>query len=58
MTGRITPKPVAVAEARAVFDRARARLAADRAAGRLTPETAALLDRLWGPEPTAEHRAA
>ncbi|MGW8762333.1 hypothetical protein ACWGN5_07520 [Streptomyces sp. NPDC055815] len=53
MSTQVTPRHVAFADARAVIDRARARIAADRAAGRLTPEHAALIDDLWGPVPAA-----
>ncbi|MFE5912044.1 hypothetical protein ACFQ6B_23580 [Streptomyces wedmorensis] len=56
MSGQVTPRHVAFAEARAVIDRARLRIAADRAAGRLSPEHAALIDELWGPIPAAAGR--
>ncbi|MFE7516808.1 hypothetical protein ACFU8I_37115 [Streptomyces sp. NPDC057540] len=56
MSDQFTPRYVAFADARAVIDRARARIAADRAAGRLTPEHAALIDKLWGPVPAAAVR--
>lgn len=53
----------AYANARAVLDRARRRIAAERAAGRLAPEVELLLRRLereqrTAQQTTAEHRAA
>ncbi|MCZ9350757.1 hypothetical protein NGM36_13265 [Streptomyces mutabilis] len=42
----VIPRAQAIANARAVLDRARARRDADRAAGRLSPETELILRRL------------
>lgn len=41
MTGPVIPREQAYANARAVLDRARLRIAADYAAGRLSPEATA-----------------
>ncbi|MYX36758.1 MULTISPECIES: hypothetical protein [unclassified Streptomyces] len=54
MTGT-RDRAVCYANARAVLDAARDRLARDRAAGRLTPQQLAILDRA---EHRANHRAA
>ncbi|MGI5252806.1 hypothetical protein [Actinacidiphila glaucinigra] len=48
-------RAVCFANARAVLDAARERLARDRAAGRLTPQAAQILARA---EQRAQHRAA
>ncbi|MGW4602700.1 hypothetical protein ACWENS_05420 [Streptomyces sp. NPDC004532] len=53
MTSRITPREQAYANARAVLDRARHRIARDRATGRLTPDQAARFDCLARQQPTA-----
>ncbi|MFF8095720.1 hypothetical protein [Streptomyces sp. NPDC016675] len=42
----VVPREQAIANARAVLDRARARRDADRAAGRLAPEVELMLRRL------------
>ncbi|MFE0727063.1 hypothetical protein ACFW2X_02210 [Streptomyces antibioticus] len=42
----VIPRAECIAAARAVFDRARARIAADRAAGRLSPEHELICRRL------------
>ncbi|AVH58415.1 MULTISPECIES: hypothetical protein [Streptomyces] len=55
----VIPREQAIAEARAVLDQARARIAADYAAGRLDPDKAALIAHLWRPASApATHRAA
>lgn len=46
MTGDVIPRDQAIAEARAVLDRARVRIARDRAAGRLSPEHELIVRRL------------
>ncbi|MFC9050060.1 hypothetical protein [Streptomyces anthocyanicus] len=46
MTDNVIPYEQAIANARAVLDRARARRDADRAAGRLNPEAELILRRL------------
>ncbi|WP_326797481.1 hypothetical protein OG946_20340 [Streptomyces sp. NBC_01808] len=59
MTADVIPREQAFANARAVLDAARARLAADRAAGRLprdVEERLAALERQHSP--TAAYRAA
>jgi hypothetical protein len=42
----VIPRPVAIANARAALDQARARRDADRAAGRLSPDVVARLQQL------------
>lgn len=58
----VTPREVAFANARQVFDRACARIARDRAAGRLAPEVELRLRRLERQQrqqaPAAGHSAA
>ncbi|ALM38201.1 MULTISPECIES: hypothetical protein [Streptomyces] len=46
MTGAVIPRDQAIAEARAVLDRARLRIARDRAAGRLSPAHELIVRRL------------
>ncbi|MFD7994511.1 hypothetical protein [Streptomyces mexicanus] len=57
MTGDVIPRAQAIANARAVLDKARARRDADRAAGRLSPEVELMLRRLERQQAPA-HRAA
>ncbi|WP_405561884.1 hypothetical protein [Streptomyces sp. NBC_01180] len=56
----MTPREQAFAEARAVLDRARVRIAQDRAAGRLSPAHELICRRLERQQRTATpvHRAA
>ncbi|MFF1686045.1 hypothetical protein [Streptomyces sp. NPDC058254] len=49
----VTPRAQCFAEARAVLDRARVRIAADRAAGRLAPDIELYLRRLEREQRTA-----
>ncbi|MFD5057399.1 hypothetical protein [Streptomyces sp. NPDC058394] len=62
MSSETVTREQAYAEARAVLDRARVRIAADRAAGRLAPEVELLLRRLERQQrerqATTPHRAA
>lgn len=46
MNGDVIPRAQAIANARAVLDRARVRIARDRAAGRLSPEHELIVRRL------------
>ncbi|MFF9704124.1 hypothetical protein ACF1FE_23535 [Streptomyces griseofuscus] len=46
MIGDLIPREQAIADARAVLDRARLRIARDRAAGRLSPEHELIIRRL------------
>ncbi|MEI5099030.1 hypothetical protein RB200_10770 [Streptomyces sp. PmtG] len=46
MNGDVIPRDQAIANARAVLDRARVRIARDRAAGRLSPEQELICRRL------------
>lgn len=57
MSGRVIPREQCFAEARAVLDRAAARIAADYAAGRLTAEQAAIVRELIIPAPAARTAA-
>ncbi|WP_432155554.1 hypothetical protein [Streptomyces sp. bgisy153] len=63
MIGDVIPRDQAIAEARAVLDRARLRIARDRAAGRLSPEHELIVRRLEREQARratapAHHRAA
>ncbi|HLU96503.1 MAG TPA: hypothetical protein VKZ89_06665 [Thermobifida alba] len=59
MTG-VIPRQQAIRDARAVLDRALARIARDRAAGRLSPEHELIVRRIERDQQatTAPHRAA
>lgn len=52
----VIPRAQAIADARAVLDRARLRIARDRAAGRLSPEHELIIRRLERQQ--RRHRAA